>query len=128
MRSIRGALRRLHLSRLGKPAPTADNREESADRDVAELVALASRLELPEWALDEAMYDTEAPSASSLNNQGIEAQLHWLLSVNDPDTVRTLVRDAARSVSTAAGPSPWQVWSVLRRLRDGFPRFAAPTP
>lgn len=120
MRSSRGVLRRLHLSRLGKSAPAAVNSEEPTDRAVAELMALASRLELPDSALDEAVYDSEAPSASSLNNQGIEAHLRWLLSVNDSGTVRRLVQDAARSIST--GSSGWQPWSVLRRVRERFPR------
>jgi hypothetical protein len=80
-------------------AAAGERAERSVDRDVAELVALAARLELPEWALDDAVYDSEAPLASSVNNEGIAAQLRWLLSVNDVSTVRRLVEDAAQGDS-----------------------------
>jgi hypothetical protein len=96
MRYIAGALRGLRFSCVRQRAAAGDRAERSVDRDVGELVALAARLELPEGALDEAVYDSEAPSASSVNNQGIEAQLRWLLSVNEVSTVRRLVQDAAQ--------------------------------
>jgi hypothetical protein len=74
---------------------TPEDREHPATQAVADLLALARRLGLPEGALDEALYDAEAPSASQINNEGLEAQLRWLLDVNSPDTVRTLIIDAA---------------------------------
>jgi hypothetical protein len=84
-------------SAVGDEAGMEKETQRSTERDVTELVALADRLKLPECALDEAVYDSEAPSASSLNNQGIEAQLRWLLSVNDVGTVRGLIQEAAES-------------------------------
>jgi hypothetical protein len=73
-----------------------NEREARKARELVDLLRLAERLQLKEGALDEALYDGEAPCASQINNQGAEAQLRWLLGVNDTETVRNLIEDAAR--------------------------------
>jgi hypothetical protein len=73
---------------------TPSETEARRARNLAELVALAKRRGLSEGTLDEAIHDAEAPSASQINNEGIEEQIRYLLSVNDAETVRELIEEA----------------------------------
>jgi hypothetical protein len=95
--ALRAHLREHGISHSGEvrlswtPSPERAGRAQA----LAELVALARRLEVEAGGLDEAIYDAEAPRASQINNEGTEAQIRWLLGVNDTATVRRLIEDAA---------------------------------
>jgi hypothetical protein len=64
------------------------------EADVRELIALADRLELDEYALDEAVHDSQSGDASQINNEGHEAQIRHLVATNNIVVARQLIEQA----------------------------------
>jgi hypothetical protein len=95
--ALRGYLRANGISHSSELRLSWALEPEQARRvqQLTELLALARHLGLPEGSLDDAIYDAEAPSASQINNEGVEGQIRWLLGVNDAATVRRLIEAAA---------------------------------
>jgi hypothetical protein len=60
-----------------------------SDRSIGEFVELAQQLGVEDEQLDELVHDEYSRMASSLNNEGIEAQLTFLAERWDAETLRS---------------------------------------